>query len=387
MLNHQILRLHHIEPFKNKISPQLVQCYGWHLQQQLPHFDRDAFESGILAELDKLELKQRITSIADQLHQTLPADPSERHAVIRAIVSPMRESTEEAQSDESGINGWGVLPLTALLGQNGLQEFDESMQLLRELTTAFSSEFDVRFFLIADQPRALAIMRTWLDDDNHHVRRLVSEGTRPRLPWGVQLPSFIEEPQATIPLLLTLRDDPSEYVRRSVANHLNDIAKDHPDLVAELTHEWMQGADKNRERLLRHACRTLIKQGHAKALSAFGLQPPKIELQQLNIQTPKISLGDSLSFDARLRSTSTQDQDLVVDYLLHFKRANGSQSAKVFKWKKFSLAAGQEVHLKKSHALRAVTTRRYYAGEQALSLRINGEDFGLETFNLEIPAE
>jgi len=193
---------------------------------------------------------------------------------------------------------------------------------------------------------------------------------------------LIQDPSPMIPILESLRDDPEEYVRRSVANHLNDIAKDHPDLVGRLANDWMRDADKNRERLIRHACRTLIKQGHPKALEGFGLGPPNLDLETFDIATPEVVFGTTLDFSAKLRSLSSDPQPLVVDYLVHFLKANGATSAKVFKWTKFTLAPGESRLLQRSHPIRPITTRRYYSGVQRLSLRINGRDFGDAEFEL-----
>jgi len=373
-----------VEPFKNKLSAELVCCIAEHVSRHLPGFNAESFKAEVLQQLGQLELKQRSQLIADQLHKTLPSNFKKRNAVLRAVLHPLDTALTDQQSDDAGICGWGMMPLCTVVGQYGLKDFDNSLQLLREMTSRFTAEFDVRFYLLADQDRTLNIMRTWLQDDNANVRRLISEGTRPRLPWGQQLPAFIADPSPMLPMLTALRDDESEYVRRSVANHLNDIAKDHPDLVAELALEWLKGADKNREKLVRHACRTLIKQGHSGALKAFGHTAPKLELLQLSVHTPHITLGDSLKFSATLCSTSKQSQSLVIDYVLHLKKANNSLAAKVFKWKKLRLAAGEKISIDKSHPLRAITTRRYYSGAQQLSLRINGTDFGLENFELDV---
>jgi 3-methyladenine DNA glycosylase AlkC len=298
------------------------------------------------------------------------------------MLHPNDGSAMEKQSDDQGLRGWGIYSLSMVVGQHGLDDFEGSLLLLKEMTSRFSAEFDVRYYLLDDQGRALKIMAKWVNDPNHHVRRLVSEGTRPRLPWGMQLPSLIADPSPTLPLLEALRDDDSEYVRRSVANHLNDIAKDHPDLVANLAKQWMAGASKSREKLVRHACRTLIKQGHPTALEAIGIGPPQIKLKRLAIKTPTVQFGDALKFTADLLSTSKAPQSLVVDYVIHFKKANGTRTGKVFKWKQLSLKPGQRIEIKRSHAIRPITTRRYYDGQQALSLRINGQEFGFAEFEL-----
>ncbi len=371
-----------MEPFKNLFSPELVVCFGHHLQKHLVEFDRKVFEQTILSQLESLELKGRAQLIADQVYVVLPTSQSERHAVLYALLHPEEFDNEGQGSDEDGIRGWGVFPLTLLIGQREIGAFDDAMQLLKAMTKRFTSEFGIRYLLLEDQDRALAILQQWADDPNQHVRRLVSEGSRPRLPWGQQLPRLIDDPMPVLPLLTALRDDSEEYVRRSVANHLNDIAKDHPDLIAQLANDWMRGADKNRERLVRHACRSLIKQGHPLALKAFGIEAPQLDLVSLSLEADVVQLGSALSINAELQSTSDVDQTLVIDYLLHFKKANGKLAAKVFKGSKTQLAAGTTYAFRKNHVIKAITTRRYYAGEQGVSLRINGQDYGYVSFEL-----
>jgi 3-methyladenine DNA glycosylase AlkC len=376
-----------MEPFKNAISPEVVFSISGLLQKHLPGFDPEPFETTILATLAALELKQRVQLIADQLHAVLPADLTTRNAILAQFLAPTPENKLDGTPGKEGLQGWAIYPVTMVIGQHGVANFDESMQLLKEMTKRFTAEFDVRYFLIADQPRALQIMNEWAENADKHVRRLASEGSRPRLPWGAQLSQLVADPTPTLHLLKILRDDSEEYVRRSVANHLNDISKDHPDLIAHLAQEWMQGADKNRERLLRHACRSLIKQGHAVALAAFGIHPPKVNLNDLTIKTATVKFGTAVIFTAKITSSDTQKQAIIVDYLVHFLKANGQKVGKVFKWKKISLLAGETLVLSKSHPIRAITTRKYYPGQQAISLRINGHDFGLTEFELEGPCD
>jgi len=373
-----------MEPFKNRISADLVDHISTQLQLHVKGFVPAPFKKAILNELDDLELKERAQLIANQMHEALPTAPKKRAKIVRAMLHP-RGTEKGQQSDSEGITGWGMFPLGMLVGQNGLSDFEGSLDLLKDMTGHFSSEFDVRFFLIEDQDRALEIMRVWVNHPDFHVRRLLSEGTRPRLPWGMQLPQLIADPSPMLPLLEALRDDEEEYVRRSVANHLNDIAKDHPDLVAKLAKKWLKGTSPAREKLVRHACRTLIKQGHTATLKAFGLGAPKIDLTKFSIKTKKVIFGEALTFSASLTSTSKQTQSLVVDYLVHFKKANGDMVGKVFKWKKVTLAPGKNLTIEKSHPIKPITTRRYYGGKQGLSLRINGADYGFEEFSLKMP--
>lgn len=374
-----------MEPFKNKISPDLVRCLGGHLKRQLTRFDQDAYEQAILTRLNVLELKQRAVLIADETAKVLPQPLDERFEIIEALLHPQTDIAFDRSSDERGIRGWGIMPLGMIVSSCGLVDFERSFALLKEMTKRATAEFDVRPFLERDQERALAIMAPWVEERNVHVRRLVSEGTRPRLPWGMRLKSLITDPSPTLPLLEALKDDPEDYVRRSVANHLNDIAKDHPDLVAEIAGRWLEDADPNRTKLVRHACRSLIKQGHSKTLSAFGLNPPQIELAGPDVSTPKVTFGSALEFGVELSSTSNTSQDLVIDYLVHFKKANGTLAPKVFKWTKVSLAGGERIALLRKHPIKPITTRVYYGGTQAISLRINGQDLGYSEFELVLP--
>lgn len=371
-----------MEPFKNKISPDLVKCLGLHIERHLQGFDRASYEAAILAQLEKLELKQRARLIADETGKILPETLDAKFHILKSILHPLENEGVDRASDDKGIRGWGMMPLGMVVTDFGLEDFDKSFALLKEMTKRATAEFEVRPFLDRDQERALAIMAPWVKDDSVHVRRLVSEGTRPRLPWGMRLQKLVEDPAPTLPLLEALKDDPEDYVRRSVANHLNDIAKDHPDLVAEIAKRWLKGAGKNRQQLVRHACRSLIKQGHAATLTAFGLNPPEIRVDGPLVRTPAVTYGNALTFEVGLTSTARKPQDLVIDYLVHFKKANGTRAPKVFKWTKVKLEPGETVSLSRDHAIRPITTRVYYGGTQAVSLRINGKDFGHAEFEL-----
>lgn len=374
-----------MEPFKNNISPDLVRCIGSHVGQHHAGFDRLGFEADILEELDSLELKQRAALIARHLDHHLPRELPARFAILQAMLHPMTEVAFDRGSDEQGIRGWGMMPLGMVVAASGLDDFEASFVLLKEMTKRATAEFDVRPFLARDQDQALAIMAPWVKDESVHVRRLVSEGTRPRLPWGMRLHALVADPAPTLPLLEALKDDPEDYVRRSVANHLNDIAKDHPELVADIAKRWLKGADRNREKLVRHACRSLIKQGHTETLEAFGLNPPEIRVEGPQVLTSEVAYGDAVGFNIELVSTSSKTQDLVIDYLIHFRKANGTLAPKVFKWTKLTLAPGERLALSRSHAIRPITTRVYYGGKQAVSLRINGQDFGFSEFELVMP--
>ncbi|MEM9102382.1 MAG: DNA alkylation repair protein [Pseudomonadota bacterium] len=368
------------EAFKEKFNIPLVKEMAQHIHRVWPDFNKKAFIKKSVNQLESLELKDRYIHIANVLHEYLPKDFKEAVAILLQSLAPYNQQGPD--DTKKGITGWGTLPLNHYVGQNGLDDFTKSMAFLKESTSRFSAEFDIRFFLIHQQQRTVKLLTKWARDKNYHVRRLVSEGTRPRLPWGIQLQSFIEDPAPILPLLEALKDDQEEYVRRSVANNLNDIAKDHPDLVAKIAKAWLVDADANRKKLVRHACRTLIKQGHKKTLTALGYTKPKISIEAWQILNSKVKFGNALVFELTIKSTSTKTQNLIIDYAIHHRKANGSTSPKIFKWKVISLKAKDTLQASKKHAIKKITTRVYYNGAHAIELFVNGDSIGKKAFEL-----
>lgn len=371
-----------MEPFKNLYSPELVECIADHLGRHLVNFDRGRFIELIVTQLDTLELKERVQHIADVLHSTLPTDPERRADLLLALLHPKPLPNLMASSDSQGLRGWAIMPLTMVVGQHGIGDFDRSLSLLREMTKQFSAEFGIRYFLLADQSRTLSTLAQWVQDPDPHVRRLVSEGTRPRLPWAMRLPKLIADPSPVLPLLTALRDDPEDYVRRSVANHLNDIAKDHPRLIASLIRKWLIGADRNRRALLRHAARSLIKIGDIETLDAFGYHPSQLAHAVPELESKSVQMGAALAFSLMLKSVSATPQKLVVDYVIHFRKANGTLSQKVFKGSVLTLLPQESRLFHRRHLFQEVTTRAHYFGLHRLGFRINGCDTEAVDFEL-----
>ncbi|WP_136658839.1 DNA alkylation repair protein [Nitratireductor sp. XY-223] len=372
------------EPFKNFFNADLVAAMAEHLARQSPQFDAGLFSKRALDGLDALELKQRSNHITDALSASLPGDFRAACAILVGALHPEDDvDLSELSSDARGLRGWAVLPMAEFVARGGLDDFDHSMDVLKEMTKRMSAEFAVRPFIAADTKRAMRHVSRWAKDGNYHVRRLASEGTRPRLPWGMRLNVFVADPSPILPVLETLRDDPQDYVRRSVANSLNDIAKDHPDLVARIAGNWLTGnPGKNRERLVRHACRSLIKAGHRPTLGTLGYGPAQVALDGLSLDRDTVHMGETLRISADIRSTATSEQEVIVDYVVHHRKANGSTSPKVFKWKTLRLAAGERMVFEKKHSLRAVTTRTYYGGRHVVEIQANGQRLGERAFTL-----
>jgi len=286
---------------------------GGHFAKAYPEFDKAAFIAKATNNLDGLKLKERSDQISAVMANFLPNDFARAAEIMLASLAPEESAIGGADMNNRGVAGWAIMPMTHYVGLHGLGHFDLSMNLFKEMTKLFSSEFGVRFFLLEEPERTLSVFEKWTCDPNLHVRRLVSEGSRPRLPWAMRLPNFIADPSPIFPLLEALKDDGEEYVRRSVANNLNDIAKDHPDVVANLARRWLKGAGKDRKKLVRHACRTLVKRGHKGALKALGYGPPSLDLEKMSILTPRATFAEDLILELSLTSASNRPQPLIVD--------------------------------------------------------------------------
>lgn len=371
------------EPFKNLLNQKVIAGMAGHFQRHWSLFDAKGFITGATKDLDRLELKARTERITEMMIEYLPADFEKAGEILLASLgAPLNDDISAGTVDDKGIAGWAITPLTHYVGLRGHDHFDLSMALFRAMTQCASSEFGIRFFLLKSPEKTLSVLKTWTSDCNQHVRRLASEGSRPRLPWAKSLPAFIADPAPVIELLERLKDDDKEYVRRSVANNLNDISKDHPDLVADIAGQWMKDASKERERLVRHACRSLAKNGHKKTLNVLGFKPPRIRQASIDILTPEVVFGDALEFAVTICSGSNQDQYLMIDYIIHHQKANGRTSPKVFKWRKTSLAGKNTLRLEKKHAIRKVTTRVYYSGLHSVEVMANGVSMGKADFQL-----
>ena len=375
-----------LEPFKNLINAQTVRDTAYHLARVWQAFPRRRFESLALAGLDDLEFKARALHLGAALEACLPNDFSHAADVIEASLAPVADTQApgELRTSDAGLAGWVIWPMTEFVACRGIAFPERALRALHALTQRSTAEFAIRAFIAQHPALTFATLQAWTTDPNANVRRLVSEGSRPRLPWGMQLKSLIADPTPTLPLLLALQDDPSEYVRRSVANHLNDIAKDHPALVSAWVEQHLPGATAQREALLKHASRTLIKNGAARIMKAWGLAQPLRGTAMLKLSKRQISLGGALELRVTLRSASARYQKLAVDYAVHHVNANGQTTPKVFKGWTLELAPHAQRDLRKTHSLRLVTTRTYHAGRHKIELRINGRDSAATTFDLKL---
>ncbi|MCR9202171.1 MAG: hypothetical protein NXI04_26310 [Planctomycetaceae bacterium] len=345
-----------------------------------PEFPAPLLIRRIMKTLPQLELKQRIVLIAEQLERVLPDDFGEAAAAITAALPPPLDPT--LTDDDFG--DFIFAPLGEFVVRNGLtkQHLRTSLKTLKALTQRFSMEDAIRAFLNEFPEQTLKELDKWSRDRNYHVRRLVSEGTRPVLPWSKRISL---EPDVPIPLLDQLHADPTRYVTRSVANHLNDIARTDPSLVLKTLKRWQKAGlqdPKELDWLTRHALRGLVKKGDRDALKLLGFRAdPKIRIAGLSMKSTKLVPGEAVDFSFEL--TAERKERLLVDYVIHFVKANGTLAPKVHKLKQVDLAKGETVTLGKRHTLRAnATTYTLYPGEHKLSLQINGRPYGEVTFQL-----
>jgi 3-methyladenine DNA glycosylase AlkC len=350
--------------FKNWINPKVVEKISQAFLTVYPKFNSKEFKK-VSIQLENLELKARVLIISRELKKHLP----DNYQISIELI------TKVLKMDK--LKGFELWPISEYISQNGLEHFEESMQAMYLLTQQFTSEFAIRPFFVKDHQKVLKYFHRWSKDKNHHVRRWVSEGSRPLLPWGLKLSTFIDSPQLTISLLENLKFDEELYVRKSVSNHLNDISKHHPDLVIKTLQEWEKGCPKVHLQKInwikRQALRTLIKKGNLKALKLMGVNSKtEIKISGFKLNQNKFKLNDKLIFEFKLTSLSNKEQTLVIDYKIDFIKSNGKHSPKIFKLKTVKLEAKKSLTIKKSHDLRAITTMKYYKGKHKLSIQVNG---------------
>lgn len=354
---------------KDILGPEALETIADAGAAATSRFDRVVFLSAASDGLDALSIMERVRHIADALRPALPDDYPAALDIIRAMAPHLR-------------HGFQAMAVTEYIARQGLGDFDRSMAALADMTRFGTAEFAIRPFLAQDAPRALATMRQWTGSDDEHVRRLASEGARPRLPWATRVPALKADPTLASPILEALKADPSLYVRKSVANHLNDIARDRPDWLLARLAGWPQD-DARTVWIVRHALRTLIKKGDPAALALIGVgHGAAVTARGFAVSPATVRLGDRITIAAELVSDAADAQRLVVDYRVHYARAGGKSAPKVFKLKTFELAAGQAVPLAINQTIRDFSTRRHHPGRHEVDLIVNGKTMATAAFEL-----
>ncbi len=355
------------EPLKKLYTQSLIETLSDRLLGSYSKFDSSGFVDFIFDDdWPNKELKQRMYHISNALYSYLPKNYQTAISILKGV--------------SHHFDGFEHMFFPGFVELYGLDHYDISIDALEHFTPNSSSEFAVRPFILKYEGRMMAQMERWAESKNHQVRRLASEGCRPRLPWAMALPSFKQDPTPIIPILERLKDDASDYVRRSVANNLNDISKDNSAIVVELVKRW-KGTSKQRDWVVKHGCRTLLKQAEPSIMTLFGfLKPDHITLSDFFVQK-KVVMGEHLSFSFILRSPGKRLGKLRIEYGIDLLRKNSAHSRKLFKLSEFE-TDNNEKRLSRNHHFRHVTTRNYYPGIQRLAIVVNGVEVGCQEFEL-----
>lgn len=342
---------------KDIYNHEFVQKLTHTIKKEYPSFDAPKCQTLIFREdWEDLALKQRMRRITVSLYETLPSKFNEALTILY-----------KAAPHFTGLSG---IIFPDYVEQYGLEHWEESMGALETFTQYSTSEFAVRPFLLLNQERMIEQFLEWSCHPNDHVRRLASEGSRPRLPWGISIPSFKSDPSPILPILHNLIQDESLYVRKSVANNLNDISKTHPALLADTAAKWY-GKHHDTDWIIKHAYRTLLKKGDKQALSVFGYEDDEsIRLQHFTCSPDRISIGESLSFSFQIHSG--KNTKVRAEYAIDYVKARGQRNKKVFKITEIDIHQGETRAYSKTHSFRDLSTRKHYKGVHTITIIING---------------
>lgn len=358
--------------FKDRYQYDSLRKLAMQIQAVYDMFPIEDFLDSTMDETwDQLEFKQRIMQISKNLGTYLPNDYKTAIHIIDKVIVNYDVCLDGFVSFFPGF--------VELYGQDE-ENWDISMAALARYTPYASAEFAVRSFIINNEERMMAQMAIWAKNDNEHIRRLASEGCRPKLPWGQALTSFQKDPSPILPILEQLKDDPSLYVRKSVANNLNDISKTHPDLVIRLAKKWY-GKNKRTDWIVKHACRTLLKNGNHEALKLFGFEANhSIKVDDFIILKDTIFIGEELTFLFKIEVKKAVK--IRLEYAIDYVKANGKRSRKIFQISQLDFPANTTKFYKKNHSFANVSTRKHYPGIHSITLIVNGIEYG--TLNFEV---
>jgi 3-methyladenine DNA glycosylase AlkC len=349
-------------------SSATIDRLGDSIHQHYEGFDKEQFARRVYDEdWESRELKERMRHVTRCLREGLPSDYPTALEILKQVAP--------------GFSGFDAMVFADYVECYGLDHWDLSLPALALFTTLCSSEFAIRPFIAQDPERAMATMREWAEDENEHVRRLASEGCRTRLPWAKALPIFKKNPSLILPILEVLKEDEAEYVRKSVANNLNDISKDHPGLVLDICERWY-GHSKRTDWIVKRACRTMLKAGNQRAMMLFGFSDPRhISVQNLRLSEETICIGDDLPFTFELSVDGDTACLVRLEMGVTYAKARGKQSTKIFQIKEDSFDPGRHP-VRRKHSFRDLSTRKHYPGRHQISIIVNGVEKATASFEL-----
>jgi 3-methyladenine DNA glycosylase AlkC len=363
-----------MEPFKNIFNPQLIKKVCLELKKFKPSFDDKEFSRNVLKSLDQLEMKDRVRLIAYELNQKLPANNQN--------ITLLTQCLKDEKTNPNGLDGFEVWPLTQYIEDYGLEYYDCSMQALYKMTKVFTAEFAVRAYLNQFPQKTLKLLHTWVNDDCHHIRRLISEGTRPNLPWGHKVDYLYQKPELALKLIEKLTNDESLYVRKSVANHLNDISHYHPEIFFSFLAK-LNSNNKKHQWIIRHASRTLLKAGDLKAYQLNNF-PTNLKLKncELHVSPKSIKENDKISFNIEVLLNQNKAANLLMKLKIHYVKKNNQKSPKVFHLKEIKNNQQSLIKFTKVIHFKKVSTRSHYEGIHQVELLINGKTQAQTSFKL-----
>jgi 3-methyladenine DNA glycosylase AlkC len=362
------------EPLKFMYNPAYFEKLCPVLKENIPNFDCRRFIHRVFDNRwPDLELKERVRHITMSLHEFMPMDFIEAAKILTNLSSSLERSELRSSS-------FTAIFLPDYIEVFGLEHPDISLKALEQITKLVSAEFAIRPFILRYPEKTMQHMYRWSRHAHPHVRRLSSEGCRPRLPWAMGLPPFKKDPSPIIPVLETLRQDSSEFVRKSVANNLNDIAKDHPAIVLNICREW-KGTHPNTDWILRHGCRTLLKKGNRDALVLHGLDPDKkASVRSLKISKRRVPVGGDLSFGFEFSNLEKKISFYRLEYAIDYLTSTGKTSRKIFALAEKKFQPGSSSSIERTRSFRDLTTRKHHRGKHVLSIFANGKKMASTEF-------
>lgn len=364
------------EPLKYMYNKEFLSSFADKVKKSYDDFNSISFINAVLADdWNGLELKGRIRRIAETLGTFLPQKYEEALKVLFSI-------------DElcTGFQHIFFPEFVAIYGQED-KYWDLSMKALERFTERSSSEFAVRPFIKIDPKKMMDQMLIWSKSDNEHVRRLSSEGCRPRLPWGEALSIFKSDPTPVLSILEQLKEDPSIYVRKSVANNLNDISKDNAEIMLETLKRW-KGDNSNTNWIIRHSARTLVRKSHPEVMDMFGYEQSIAKFISIDAkiysEPDEIKIGENCELIYELNIPEGELVHIRVEYAIDFVKAKGNISRKLFLLSDRVVPGGKRIHGKRTHKWKDLTTRKHYAGEHRIILMVNGCEVASTVLRLDL---
>ncbi len=331
--------------------------------------DGEEYAAWVAPRVEDLEILDRVTVFAQGLREQLGGDYV---GVIGGIVDKL--GPELAEGEGYFNHAFHLWPVSRFIELHGIDEPEVSLDAIEALTRVFTGEFAVRPFLERYPELTMARVHEWAGSDSHNVRRLASEGIRPRLPWAKVHAPFVEDPSPILPVLGRLYDDASLFVRKSVANNLNDIGRTHPELALATASRWADSGSSHAAWVVEQGLRGLIKRGNKEALELVGFSPSTA----VTVTRPEfphtVAIGEKATLSTTLTNTGDAPAHVLAEYRVHFLKKNGTRKPSVFRLGKYTLDPGETRVVTKTHPFRVTSTRTYYPGTQALSLVINGRE-------------